>query len=126
MKNCLLPSIEHGRLAQYGQARSLTSFPEGNLQVGGPDLRIQATPWWSPYGGHYGIVEMHYGIPLIRAITDTQSVAEPPPVLRVDMLGNQVTASSMWDVWTAGVAVNTLCVQNGREGRAVGIGEWSS
>ncbi|CAL8576828.1 hypothetical protein XPA_002693 [Xanthoria parietina] len=51
-----------------------------------------------------------------------EPAAEPPPVLRVDMLGNQVTTSSMWEVWTAGVAVNTLCVQNGRQGRAVGIG----
>lgn len=39
------------------------------------------------------------------------------------MLGDEVVSSSMWDVWTAGVAVDTLCVQKGKQGYASGIGE---
>lgn len=61
--------------------------------------------------------------PVRDQLANTRFVAEPPPVLRIDMLGNQVTAASMWEVWTAGVAVNTLCVQSGRPGLALAIGE---
>ncbi|KAL8649861.1 MAG: hypothetical protein Q9226_005405 [Calogaya cf. arnoldii] len=53
-----------------------------------------------------------------------EPAANPPPVLRVDMVGNEVTAASMWDVWTAGIAVNTVCVQKNKQGYASGIGEW--
>lgn len=61
--------------------------------------------------------------PVLDQFANTRFVAEPAPVLRIDMLGYQVTAGSMWEVWTAGVAVNTLCVQNGRQGLALAIGE---
>ncbi|KAL9007453.1 MAG: hypothetical protein Q9173_007281, partial [Seirophora scorigena] len=36
---------------------------------------------------------------------------EPNPVLWVDMHGNQVVQCSAWAIWTAAVALNTVCVQ---------------
>ncbi|KAL9023010.1 MAG: hypothetical protein Q9180_008440, partial [Flavoplaca navasiana] len=50
-----------------------------------------------------------------------EPAAEPSPALRIDMLGDKVVSSSMWEIWTAGVAVDTLCVQKGKQGYAFGI-----
>ncbi|KAI4186768.1 MAG: hypothetical protein LQ346_005608, partial [Caloplaca aetnensis] len=58
---------------------------------------------------------------LLDHFADTCSAAEPPGVLRIDMLGDEVTSGSYWEIWTAGVAVNTLCVQKGLQGFAFGI-----
>ncbi|KAL8753014.1 MAG: hypothetical protein Q9199_005344 [Rusavskia elegans] len=74
------------------------------------------------------VVDVHQSsistaFPVLDQFANPRFVAEPPPVLRIDMLGNQVTAASMWEVWTAGIAVNTLCVLNGRQGLALAIGE---
>lgn len=41
----------------------------------------------------------------------------------MDMHGDQVAAGSWWDIWTAGIAVNTLCVRKGKEGFAFGLGK---
>lgn len=55
--------------------------------------------------------------------TDTSTPGDPNPVLWVDMRGNQVEQCSAWDIWTAAVALNTICVQNGRTGLAYNLGE---
>ena len=35
-----------------------------------------------------------------------------------------VTKASWWDIWTAGVAVNTLCIQNGLKGTSSDLGKF--
>ena len=35
-----------------------------------------------------------------------------------------VTRASWWDIWTAGVAVNTLCIQNGLKGTSSDLGKF--
>ncbi|KAI4111840.1 MAG: hypothetical protein LQ339_000299 [Xanthoria mediterranea] len=47
---------------------------------------------------------------------------EPNPVLWVNKVGNQVAQCSPWDIWTAAVAVNNMCVRNGRTGLAYNLG----
>ena len=36
----------------------------------------------------------------------------------------ELTKASWWDIWTAGVAVNTLCIQNGLKGIASDLGKF--
>lgn len=44
--------------------------------------------------------------------------------LLVDMpTTGDVTKASWWDIWTAGVAVNTLCIQNGLKGTSNDLGK---
>lgn len=44
--------------------------------------------------------------------------------LLVDMpVTGDVTRASWWDIWTAGVAVNTLCIQNGLKGTSSDLGK---
>lgn len=44
--------------------------------------------------------------------------------LLVDMrTTGDVTRASWWDIWTAGVAVNTLCIQNGLAGTSTDLGD---
>ena len=41
----------------------------------------------------------------------------------VDMAPNvPATMSSWWEIWTAGVAVETMCVQRGMAGTAINLG----
>ncbi|KAL8870406.1 MAG: hypothetical protein Q9174_003545 [Haloplaca sp. 1 TL-2023] len=61
-----------------------------------------------------------------RAVTYLLPRREPPAdegsVLKIDMEGNEVEQCSAWDIWTADVALNTLCVQKGEEGYAWHLG----
>lgn len=51
---------------------------------------------------------------------------ETGPLL-VDMLSTAgVAKASWWNIWTAGVAVYTMCIQNGRKGTASNIGKSSA
>lgn len=36
----------------------------------------------------------------------------------------EVTKASWWDIWTAGVALNTLCIQNGLKGTSSDLGKF--
>lgn len=36
-----------------------------------------------------------------------------------------VTSSSSWDIWTAGIAVYTMCIEDGKEGTYYNLGESS-
>ena len=62
-------------------------------------------------------------IPAVISDTDTLTPGEPNPVLWVNKVGNQVAQCSPWDIWTAAVAVNNMCVQNGKTGLAYNLGE---
>ncbi|KAI4201581.1 MAG: hypothetical protein LQ348_001623 [Seirophora lacunosa] len=67
--------------------------------------------------GPAGSKEVTYLLP--RA----EPAGEPNPVLWLDMGGNQVVQCSAWAIWTAAVALNTVCVQRqGRIGVADGLG----
>ncbi|KAL8711196.1 MAG: hypothetical protein Q9220_004341 [cf. Caloplaca sp. 1 TL-2023] len=48
----------------------------------------------------------------------TEPADEEPPVLRVDMYGDVVTAAPWWDIWTAGVAIYNACIRQGKQGFA--------
>lgn len=39
------------------------------------------------------------------------------------MVEDQVTAGAWWEIWTAGVALYTLCIQRGKAGYATGLGK---
>lgn len=95
--------------------------------MGNPDLSIEARLCGTPSGGIACLLctplffVLHPFCTILFAYTCR--IAEPSPVLRIDMLGDKVVLGSIWDVWTAGVAIDTLCVQKGKQGYAFGIGE---
>ena len=68
-------------------------------------------------------------ISIYQAIIQAISLAkyhnpdELPAVLKVDMVGEEVTIASWWEIWTAGVAVYTLCIQKGRAGVGWNLGK---
>lgn len=39
------------------------------------------------------------------------------------MIGNEAESCSSWDIWTAGIDIERLCIAGGRNGHADGLGE---
>ena len=109
------------------------SFQEGNLGVGVSISLLcehiyyracqkdttRSLSTGSAHLRHFATQDLRTSINL----ADTRHLGEPPAVILVDMVGNQVTAGSWWDIWTAGVAVYTMCTGHSKAGYFIGLGE---
>lgn len=57
-----------------------------------------------------------------RYLSADRSKGDGPLLVDMTTTG-EVTKASWWDIWTAGVAVNTLCIQNGLKGTSSDLGK---
>ncbi|KAL8850223.1 MAG: hypothetical protein Q9221_004822 [Calogaya cf. arnoldii] len=89
--------------------RAISALPTS--AEGGTTYNLTRAP------GSVGIRQVTYLLPR------KEPAGDPNPVLWVGMGGNQPTKCAAWDIWRAAVALNTLCVQDGRTGLAYNLGE---
>lgn len=54
---------------------------------------------------------------------DAKSEHLARPVFLLDMIGNEAESCSSWDIWTAGIDIERLCIARGKNGHADGLGK---